>query len=222
MADVQSDTVQLHIAQYNIAHLRRPLDATESQSYVALLDEVNALAEASPGFVWRHGIDSRDGSSSVYDDPLTLVNMSVWDSVGRLRDYAYRGFHRDVFRRRLEWFDGSGAVMWWIPADTIPSLADGVRRLDFLREHGPTPFGFEMGQQPEQLVIVARSAADADVRAVIGDERVDGDVHLAVLAGRPVGAARCVGDDVDVWVRPGVAEQWLDAALVMCARAAPA
>ena len=80
--------MQVHLAQFNTATLRRPLDHPESASYVALLDETNARAEASPGFVWRHGIDSRDSSTQVYDDPLTLVNASVWESLAALRDDA--------------------------------------------------------------------------------------------------------------------------------------
>jgi hypothetical protein len=205
--------VRTQLAQYNIAHLRRPLDHAESASYVALLDEVNARAEASPGFVWRHGIDSRDSSTSVYDDPLTLVNMSVWESPGHLRDYAYRGFHRDVFRRRLEWFDASGAVMWWIPEGSIPSLAEGVERLEFLRRHGPTPYGFETGQQFEQLVVCERDPDDAQVRAAVGDDRIDGPVHLALVDGEPVGAARATGSDVVTWIRPGDGRAWLAPAL---------
>lgn len=207
----------VHLAQYNTATLRRPLEHPESATYVALLDEVNALAEASPGFVWRHGIDSRDSSTSVYDDPLILVNMSVWESPAHLRDYAYKGFHRDVFRRRHEWFDGSGAVMWWVPAGTLPTLAEGVQRLEFLRRHGPTPFGFETGQQPEQLVIVDRSADHADVRSVLGDDDSAASasrVRLAVLAGDPVAAAWLdAGDDVVVRLRTDVDHHWLHAAL---------
>ena len=207
----------VHLAQYNTATLRRPLEHPESATYVALLDEVNALAEASPGFVWRHGIDSRDSSTSVYDDPLILVNMSVWESPAHLRDYAYKGFHRDVFRRRHEWFAGSGAVMWWVPAGTLPTLAEGGQRLEFLRRHGPTPFGFETGQQPEQLVIVDRSADHADVRSVLGDDDSAASasrVRLAVLAGDPVAAAWLdAGDDVVVRLRTGVDQHWLHAAL---------
>jgi hypothetical protein len=152
--------VEVQLAQYNIAHLRRPLDHPESMTYVALLDEVNALAEASAGFVWRHGIDSRDSSTSVYDDPLWLVNMSVWESPSHLRDYAYRGFHRDVFRRRGEWFDDSGAVMWWIAAGTIPTLAEGRRRLEYFERHGSTPYGFEMRNQPEQVLVAELPSDD--------------------------------------------------------------
>jgi hypothetical protein len=103
--------VEVHIAQFNIATLRHPLAHPDSVGYAALLDAVNATAEASPGFVWRHGIDSRDASTSVYENPLTLVNASVWETPRHLRDFTYKGLHRDVFRRRHEWFDGSGAVM---------------------------------------------------------------------------------------------------------------
>lgn len=195
----------MHLAQYNIATLRRPLDDPASATYVALLDEVNALAEASPGFVWRHGIDSRDESSSVYENPLTLVNASVWESLGHLKDYAYKGFHRDVFRRRQEWFDGSGAVMWWIPAGTIPTLAEGVERLEFLRRHGPTPYGFETGQKHPELVMVERAVTDAAVVAVVGSEGIRGlegiceHAHVALLEGHPIGVAATVDRGVRTW-----------------------
>lgn len=206
--------MQVHLAQFNTATLRRPLDHPESATYVALLDEVNALAEASPGFVWRHGIDSRDSSTSVYPDPLTLVNMSVWETAGQLRDYAYKGFHRDVFRRRQEWFDRSGAVMWWIPAGTLPTLAEGVRRLDFLHRHGPTPYGFQTGQQHDELVIApAAPDDDADVRSITGGAAAPAQVQLARLAGRAVAAAQTVDGRTSVWLRPGEAYDWLEPAL---------
>ncbi|MFN8023754.1 MAG: DUF3291 domain-containing protein [Acidimicrobiales bacterium] len=215
--------MQVHLAQYNTATLRRPLDHPESASYVALLDETNARAEASPGFVWRHGIDSRDGSTQVYDNPLTLVNASVWESLTALRDYAYKGFHRDVFRRRAEWFDGSGAVMWWIPAGTIPELRECVERLEFLRRHGPTPYGFETGQKVDQLVIVVRPGDDDEVRSVTGAgvDAPSGAVHLALLDERPVGVAQLVADEMRTWVSRGVSLDWLEPALRVHARCAP-
>lgn len=205
--------MQVHLAQFNTATLRHPLDHPDSATYVALLDEVNALAEASPGFVWRHGIDSRDSSTSVYPDPLTLVNMSVWETAGHLRDYAYKGFHRDVFRRRQEWFVASGAVMWWIPARTLPSLAEGVARLDFLHRHGPTPYAFQTGQQHEPLVIAARPHDDADVIALTGGEAAPGEVDVAVLADRIVGAVQMIEGRGSVWLEAGTAPTWLEPAL---------
>ncbi len=209
--------MQVHLAQYNVATLKHPLDHPEIAGFVALLDEVNAAAEASPGFVWRHGIDSRDPDSSVYDDPLVLVNASVWESFAHLREYAYRGLHRDVFRRRQEWFVSSGAVMWYLPAGSIPTLAECVARLEFLRRHGPTPYGFATGQRVEHLVMVTRPDDDPEVMALTGGAAGAGVVHLAVLEGRPVGAARAIADEVVVWTIAGP-PPWLDDALRTHAR----
>lgn len=160
--------MELHLAQYNIATLRHPMDHPETASFVALLDEVNSRAEASPGFVWRHGIDSRNvDDPPVYEDPLVLVNASVWHSLAHLRDFAYKGFHRDVFRRRGEWFVSSEAVMWWVPAGTIPTLAECTARLEFLLRHGPSPYAFETGQKFPTLVVVARPLGHPDVAPML-------------------------------------------------------
>lgn len=42
-----------HIAQVNIALPAQPLDTPLLAEFVAALDPVNAIADASPGFVWR-------------------------------------------------------------------------------------------------------------------------------------------------------------------------
>ena len=94
--------------------------------------------------MWRHGIDTRAPDEDVYGDPLMTVNLSVWQSVEHLKNFVYRGFHRDVFRRRKEWFTESGVVLWWIPAGSIPSLAEGRDRLQHLRANGPSSIGFRL------------------------------------------------------------------------------
>ncbi len=165
--------MELHLAQFNIARLREPMDHPTSATYAALLDDVNAVADASPGFVWRHGIDSRD-EERVYDDPLVLVNLSVWESPAQLRDYVYKGLHRDVYRRRAEWFDESGSVMWWLPAGAIPTIDEGVARLDFLRRFGPSAYGFETGQRYPELVVVPRALEHPDVAPLLA--RLDAEL----------------------------------------------
>jgi hypothetical protein len=94
--------------------------------------------------VWRHGIDTRAPDEDVYGDPLMTVNLSVWQSVEHLMQYVYRGFHRDVFRRRKEWFTDSGVVLWWVEPGERPTLHEGKRRLDGYVANGPTldHFGF--------------------------------------------------------------------------------
>ncbi len=42
-----------HLAQINIALARAPLESEVMRGFTNALDEINALAEASPGFLWR-------------------------------------------------------------------------------------------------------------------------------------------------------------------------
>lgn len=103
-----------------MATLRHPIDAAETAEFVNALDPVNAAGEASEGFVWRLQTDDGDATAiRAFPNPLTIVNLTVWESQKALRDFAYRGLHREFFRRRAEWFEpGSRAIMWWIEAGT--------------------------------------------------------------------------------------------------------
>lgn len=135
-----------HVAQLNIGRLLAPLDAPEIAEFVAALDPVNALADAAPGFVWRLQDDEGNATSfRPFDDDTLLVNLSVWESIDALADFTYRTMHRDVLRRRGEWFTklaGAHLVLWWVPAGHIPSLQEAKERLDLLRDRGPTPDAF--------------------------------------------------------------------------------
>ena len=138
----------LHLAQLNVATLRHPIDAAETADFKNALDPVNAAGEASEGFVWRLQTDAGDATSiQAFPNPLTIVNLTVWESQKALRDFAYRGLHRDFFRRRAEWFEpGSRAVMWWIEAGTLPTVDEARARLDYFGAHGPSEHAFEFGQ----------------------------------------------------------------------------
>lgn len=173
--------VELQIAQFNVARLRQPIDHPDSLSYTALLDEVNTVADASPGFVWRHGIDSREAEARVYTDPLVLVNASVWASPAHLRDYVYKALHRDVYRRRGEWFDGSASVMWWVTSGSLPTLDEGVARLEFVRRFGPSAYAFDTGQRFAQLMVVPRALDHPDVAPLIA--RLDAELLAATPEG---------------------------------------
>jgi len=135
-----------HLAQCNIARLKAPIDAPETADFVAALDGINALAESSPGFVWRLQDDSGNATSiQAFDDEMMIVNMSVWESVEALSDFTYRSAHKDVLRRRREWFevmDDASTVLWWIPQGSIPTIEDAQRRFELLRRDGPTGEAF--------------------------------------------------------------------------------
>ena len=79
------------LAQINVARLLAPIDAPETADFVAALEPVNARADAAPGFVWRLQTESGDATAvQAFDDPLVIVNLTVWESVEALEAFAYR------------------------------------------------------------------------------------------------------------------------------------
>lgn len=136
----------MRLAQLNIGRPVAPLTEPQLAGFMAGLEPINALADAAPGFVWR--LQTEDGDATAirpFEDDQLLVNMSVWRSVQALADFVYSGPHRAIMARRREWFvpmREAFQVLWWVPGDALPSVADAVERLAHLREHGPTPFAF--------------------------------------------------------------------------------
>jgi hypothetical protein len=135
-----------HIAQMNVATAVEALDHPQLADFVAQLDDINALADASPGFVWR--LQSESGNATDIQagaDPKFIVNMSVWESVESLLDFAYKSAHRLVMARRREWFqrpEGAYQVLWWVPAGHKPTVEEGLARLARLNADGPTAEAF--------------------------------------------------------------------------------
>ena len=119
--------------------------------FMALLDEVNLLAEQSPGFIWRmQGPSGNSTDLGVSEDPLVIVNLTVWESPEALFAFTYRSDHRHVFARRFEWFerwDGPSVTLWWQPTGTIPTIEDAFRRLQLLADNGPTRDAFTFKEQ---------------------------------------------------------------------------
>ncbi|HWC67069.1 MAG TPA: DUF3291 domain-containing protein [Acidimicrobiales bacterium] len=137
----------MHLAQLNVGRLRAPLDDPAITDFRDNLDPINALAEASPGFVWRLQDDSGNATDIKLfdDDDLMIINLTVWESIEALADFTYRSGHTQFLRRRREFFETLGQpilCLWWIPEGTIPSPEDAIARLEHLRAHGPTSQAF--------------------------------------------------------------------------------
>ena len=134
-----------HIAQLNIGRARAPVDGPIMAEFMALLDPVNAVADASPGFVWRLQTDEGNATAvRPYEDESIAVNMSVWESIDDLAAFVYRSGHVDVMRRRREWFERMRLymVLWWVPAAHLPTVEEAQERLEHLRVYGPTAYAF--------------------------------------------------------------------------------
>jgi len=136
-----------HLAQLNLAKLRFPPDDPRVAEFMGNLNRINELGKAAPGFVWI--LETESGNATdihAFDDPLILINLTVWESMETLRAFAYEGEHVAYVRRRHEWFDPLKPylVLWWVPAGHIPSIEESKERLAHLEAHGSTPFAFTL------------------------------------------------------------------------------
>ena len=136
---------EFHLTQLNIAILKEPLDSPVLADFIANLERINALAENSPGYIWR--LKTEEGNATAFRplDENTIVNMSVWKDIESLRHYVYRSAHTEIMSRRKEWFERMSEafmVLWWIPDDHRPTINEALDKLEHLRQHGPTPNAF--------------------------------------------------------------------------------
>ena len=134
------------IAQINIAQAVDTMESETMKGFVDRLDEINALADRSPGFVWRLQTDEGDATSiQAFDDPFLIVNMSVWEDIESLKNFALKTAHTEYLKRRFEWFERmkeAYAVMWWVSAGHQPHVLEAKARLNFLRKYGDTQKAF--------------------------------------------------------------------------------
>ncbi len=147
VGDVTTSTQTHNLAQMNIAKFKAGYDDPIMADFVEMLDPINHMADADPGCLWRLTDEGANNAMSIafYDDPLLLVNMSVWTDLDSLRNYVYRSDHAGMVKRRGEWaekMDRTYTVLWWVPAGHTPDLAEGDARLQMLEERGPTPDAF--------------------------------------------------------------------------------
>ena len=140
-----------HLAQFNIARARYPLDDPRMKEFVDNVARVNGLAETIDGFVWR--LQDASGNAmnmTVYDDPRVLPNLTVWENVEALERFVWQTLHKRFYGRREEWFERieTPLVLWHVPAGHKPTMAEGVERLDYLKAHGPSDHAFGWDSLP--------------------------------------------------------------------------
>lgn len=139
------------LAQLNIGVIKGPIDSPVMAEFVANLERINALAERTPGFVWR--LQTEEGNATAIrpypDNESMAVNLSVWKDVDALRRFVFQSDHVEIMRRRREWFvpmDQAFLVLWWVPKGHIPTIEEAKARLELLRRKGPTVEAFTFRQ----------------------------------------------------------------------------
>lgn len=143
----------MHLAQLNIARLKYPIDDPRVAGFVDNLDRVNVVAERTPGFVWRLQDETGDATSiRAFDDPAVVVNMSVWQDAETLEHFVWNTVHKQVYRRRAEWFEVLGKqhfVMWWVDEGHVPTLQEASERLDHVETNRDSDHAFGWAHLPQ-------------------------------------------------------------------------
>ena len=151
--DWQTGRMEFELAQVNIGRLTAPVDSPVLAGFMAALDPVNAAADQAPGFVWR--LQTEDGNATAIQafgwdaagSAGVILNMSVWTDVEHLGAFVFGEMHRQIMRRRREWFHPmreAYLACWWVPAGHRPGTGEAEERVRYLRRHGPTPHAFNL------------------------------------------------------------------------------
>lgn len=139
-------TTKFHLAQVNISKLLEPIDSPLLADFVGQLDKINALAEQSKGFVWRLKGDNENATAlRVFEDDMIIINMSVWETIEDLKDFAFKTAHTMVMKDRNKWFEkpqDAVLALWWIPVGHIPTPQEAKEKLASINKNGATAFSF--------------------------------------------------------------------------------
>lgn len=139
-------TPDYYLAQVNIARMKAPLTDPAMAGFAERLDEINALAEASEGFVWRLTSEPENEAQVLaLESSGVLFNLSVWATLEALQAFVYESAHAELLNSRGAWFetpDTPHMALWWVPSDHIPVIDEAMLRLDRLEMLGPAQNSF--------------------------------------------------------------------------------
>ena len=157
------------LALYTFGVLKAPTGSPLLAAFIASAPSIFAEAEATEGFLGHAGRVRPDlaGKAKAGEDfgswgiavaprfyepfanpkaETMITTLSLWRSIEVARHFAYGGLHRAALMRRSDWFHKGawpGYVLWWLGEDTLPTWADGARKLEALADEGPTSEAFD-------------------------------------------------------------------------------
>jgi hypothetical protein len=137
----------MHIAQLNIGRALYPLDDPRMAAFMSALAAINAIADRSPGFVWRMQDESGAGATDIKytDDLQQIANMSVWKTADALEHFVWNTAHKRIYNQKHSWFEKPTQaifVMWPVEEGRIPTLEEALERLEHLRRHGSSEYAY--------------------------------------------------------------------------------
>ena len=138
--------MEYQLAQVNVARMNADLADPSMSGFVQRLDEINALADGSKGFVWRFKTEQGDATYlRPFEDQKILFNMSAWETLEALKDYVYVSKHIELLKSKANWFakmNDPHLVLWWVRKDHLPSVDEALEKLRLIKVRGPSAEAF--------------------------------------------------------------------------------
>ena len=134
----------MHLVELNIGKFKYPVNDPRMAGFMSNLDRVNAIAERSPGFVWRLKGDNNNATDFRVGEDMA-VNLSVWENARSLEDYVFKTVHVQFYKKREAWFDlmeKPHFVLWWVPEGHLPTLDEAYARLKRYEAEGASEHAF--------------------------------------------------------------------------------
>ena len=134
----------MYLAELNIGKFKHPTTDSRMAGFMDNLDRVNAIAERSPGFVWRLKGDNNNATDFRVGDDMA-VNLSVWETPEALQHYVFKTVHAQFYKKREAWFElmeKPHMVFWWVPEGTQPTLDEAYARLQDFEKNGASDRAF--------------------------------------------------------------------------------
>lgn len=139
----------MHVAQFNVVRFKFPPGHVALRTFEENVARINAIAEASPGFVWRYvEAGTRDVEFVQFVDGSFLGALSVWESIEALKAFVYGKAHLEMMRRKAEWMSNMAErsyVLWHVERGIQPRPEEGWKRLVHFRENSDSAMSFSFG-----------------------------------------------------------------------------
>ena len=150
----------MNLALYTFGVFARSSKQPENDDFHFLNDLVLPQVDRASGLIARSGYDGEAGPASwgtqvfpkFYEergDGWSPSTLSLWVDAESAMAFSYSGLHAQALKRGREWFvkpQWPPYAVWWVAANIAPDWAEGVRRHQYLHDHGPTPEAFTFKQ----------------------------------------------------------------------------
>lgn len=138
------------VAHMNWGILRAAWGDPLVAGFTDAVGRVNAVAERTPGYVWRMQNEQMDAEAALMADlgpaDRLAATLSVWESAGALMHFVQKTLHGAFLKRRAEWFeplDGPSYVIWPIASGHRPDVAEALIARDKMARSGATAEAFD-------------------------------------------------------------------------------